>query len=223
MTHHENHGAGSHPCARAGHRNWTGAARWSLALAAIAGAALHVDAAPAPDELAADAVEVGLRKQLLVDDHVIARRSGLTRFLNQARKENDGRPVVSPDRPWEDKWHFGYYLTAYHVDGKFRLWYDAWAAAVGYAESADGLHWEKPALGVYNFSPERARAENFRGDPSEYSGTDNNIVLGNAGGFSIYLDLHETDSAHRFKAAFASPEIVKACLAHSARHTLAGL
>src|SRR5688572_26675908 len=47
-------------------------------------------------------VVAGLRKQLLVDDTVIETRTNLERVLGVVRKENGGKPVMVPDRPWED-------------------------------------------------------------------------------------------------------------------------
>ncbi len=48
-------------------------------------------------EKAGDAiVDVGLRKQLLVDDHIISTRVDLTRALGQPDKANGGKPRVAP-------------------------------------------------------------------------------------------------------------------------------
>src|SRR5262245_30077106 len=47
-------------------------------------------------------VAVGLRKQLLVDDHVVSQRSNVQRELMPMTKANGGRPLLVADRPWED-------------------------------------------------------------------------------------------------------------------------
>jgi len=49
-------------------------------------------------------VGVGLRKQLFVDDRIMAKRTNLKRVLGKPRKENGGKPVIVPDQPWEDAW-----------------------------------------------------------------------------------------------------------------------
>ena len=74
-------------------------------------------------------------------------------------------PVLWPDRAWEE-WGIGAYNTVWReADGQWRMWYDATmetglpmegARRLGYAESADGLHWEKPVLGLVEFRSSRA-------------------------------------------------------------------
>lgn len=67
-----------------------------------------------------------------------------------------GDPVVVADRPWELGTHLN---GSVHHDGRrFRMWYEPIPPAgerqgkpyyvVCYAESSDGIHWEKPELGV---------------------------------------------------------------------------
>ena len=43
--------------------------------------------------MTAEPVSVGLRKQLLVDDWVVAEKSGVTRELGRGEKQNGGKPV----------------------------------------------------------------------------------------------------------------------------------
>jgi len=70
-----------------------------------------------------------------------------------------------PDRPWEQ----GCLITAWgnvlhEEDGRLRMWYWAFPPADGepdvggfcYAESTDGLRWEKPELGLVEFRGSRA-------------------------------------------------------------------
>ena len=74
-------------------------------------------------------------------------------------------PVLTADRPWE-AFGIGAYNTAMlEADGRFRLWYDATvlgggpaegARRLGYAESADGLTWTKPDLGLIEFQGSKA-------------------------------------------------------------------
>ena len=71
-----------------------------------------------------------------------------------------------------------------------------------YANSSDGIHWEKPSLGVYDL------AKGAEGKKPGYAahGTKNNIVLGNSDGVGITLDTHEKDPAKKFKL-FGSGDI----------------
>ncbi len=120
------------------------------------------------------AVSVGLHKQLLVDDHVIAERHNVTRELGQVQKLGI---VMKPTLPTDfippqgergdDDYDeelgtgrkpdgsqvaldFGYYTTVQRNEpaDKFQMWYMAWRqTGVGYAESIDGIHWTKPRVG----------------------------------------------------------------------------
>ena len=145
-------------------------------------------------------IKVGFRKQLLVDDYLIARRTGLTRALGKATKLNDGKPVIVVDQPWET--NVGFYGTVLHDSEKFQMWYrihrHPWA--LGYAESVDGLNWRKPNLGLVWMNGSKQ----------------NNIINTEWGWtFTCFLDLHETDPAHRYKACYGDRRKARACLAHS--------
>jgi hypothetical protein len=181
-----------------------------LKRAGATGASLAVPVLAVAAEAPADRrVAVGLRKQLLVDDHVIAQRENVTRELGQAVKENGGKPVMVRDKPWESRVGFGNYVTVIHDGAKFRMWYRPFSGGVAVAESKDGLRWEKPKLRLYHFDFETIRklqtpwgyaAHEFT-ERFKYTGKDNNLLgfLGDA--WSCFLDPHETDPAHRFKAA----------------------
>jgi hypothetical protein len=71
-----------------------------------------------------------------------------------------------------------------------------------YANSSDGIHWEKPSLGVYDL------AKGAEGKKPGYAahGSKNNIVLGSSDGVGITLDTHEKDPAKKFKL-FGSGDI----------------
>lgn len=64
-------------------------------------------------------------------------------------------PILKPDRPWEYNLvaAFG---TILKVDEQFKMWYMAMTGdrkwKVCYAQSIDGIHWEKPELGVNKFN-----------------------------------------------------------------------
>ena len=106
-------------------------------------------------------VPVGLQKQLLVDDYVIAERQHITRALGEPPKKGvvmkpspDIPTDNHPDKPYPD-WQseiphdFGYRTTVLwnERDEKFQMLYRASGEDVtGYAESEDGLHWIKPLM-----------------------------------------------------------------------------
>jgi hypothetical protein len=110
-------------------------------------------ASASSDEL----VPVGLQKQLLVDDYVIAQKQNITRELgvvkkvgvvceptldsdfSRDRKKPDGSPLASS---------FGFYFSVVRNDrdDMFQMWY-ASGNGIGYAESKDGIDWVKPMVG----------------------------------------------------------------------------
>jgi len=82
-----------------------------------------------------------------------------------------------------------FYGTVLHDEGKFKLWYRG--HPYGYAESRDGVRFHKVAAltGMTQKSP--------------------------AEGATFYVDPHETDPAHRYKACYAH-RTMRAALAYSA-------
>jgi hypothetical protein len=82
-------------------------------------------------------LNVGFRKQLFVDDFVVAVKQRVTRELGQVTKANDGKPIFT------DGWFYGSVL---HDEGKFKLWFrKPGTNGFGYAESTDGLNFKKQA------------------------------------------------------------------------------
>jgi len=68
-------------------------------------------------------------------------------------------PVICSDRPWENI-RLASYATFLEDEGRFRCWYlTTWGehgretgAQLAYAESTDGVTWEKPSLGISEFN-----------------------------------------------------------------------
>ncbi|MDP6722564.1 MAG: hypothetical protein QGF59_28130, partial [Pirellulaceae bacterium] len=79
----------------------------------------------------------GFRKQLFVDDFVVAETQSVTRVLGQVTKANDGKPIFTDGR---------FYGTVLHDEGKFKLWFrKPGTSGFGYAESSDGLTFKNRA------------------------------------------------------------------------------
>lgn len=131
---------------------------------------------------AADAVplDVGDRRQLLIDNLFFAEVRGVSLRVHQPRKTGD--VTIMPDRPWE-RGGLGPYSSVLWDNGRYHFWYHAmdsqlWhtspsAGAICYATSDDGIMWQKPDLGLV-----------------EYEGSKrNNIVIGHgAAGLVIGQD-----------------------------------
>lgn len=87
------------------------------------------------------------KRLFFFDDLDIAEHRWLGRQLGDVKKL--GEPVIVPDRPWEGHM-IGYGSVLLDPqDGRFKAWYCTTHHCICYAESDDGLHWEKPALGVH--------------------------------------------------------------------------
>lgn len=104
--------------------------------------------------------------QRVVEDHWLVERF----VVPPVRYSKD--PLIVRDKPWEGTGpHMGGTVLRDPESGKLRMWYSVWnrhayenklpfSYNVCYAESEDGIAWEKPSLGVF-----------------EYEGsTDNNII-----------------------------------------------
>jgi len=103
-------------------------------------------------------IDIGSRRQLFVDERFIAHSSGVGLRMNPPVQHPE--PMLSVDRPWEDKGIGAYNCVWREDDGRFRLWYDAamkgglpseGARRLCYAESEDGIHWTKPDLNLIEF------------------------------------------------------------------------
>ncbi len=104
-------------------------------------------------------------RRLFLDATVIEEQQGLTRVFHAAGK-HPANPLIRRDQPWEAVSAItGPYVygTVFREQGRFRLWYELHnrGSHTGYAESADGLNWTKPKLGLIRFQ----------------GSTDNNLVV----------------------------------------------
>jgi len=139
---------------------------------------------------------VGSEKQLFIDDLFFERQENVSLKVHPARKTGEKNLVA--DRPWETfviNW-----LTVMADEGRYRMWYECYDqgytgdqdARYAYAESADGIHWEKPNLGLV-----------------EYQGsTDNNLIFDGLDGKTTHGACFFKDPtappAERYKTLFLS-------------------
>ncbi len=111
--------------------------------------------------MAATPIPVRSDRQLFVDDYLIEEMSGCSRRLHSPTRE---QPAIVSDRPWEhagpaaerpwDQNTIATYGVAFEDGGRFRMWYRCYLPNrySAYAESDDGVHWEKPSLGLIEFN-----------------------------------------------------------------------
>jgi hypothetical protein len=115
---------------------------------------------------AAEAIDIGSRRELFVDDFMIGKLSGKA---EQRLHHPQAREIVMVhDAPWEGSGS-GYH-SVFRDGDLYRMYYKAWqltvtAAGVNtgehplyccYAESDDGIHWRKPELGLFEFKGSKA-------------------------------------------------------------------
>ncbi len=125
------------------------------------------------------------QRELFVDDVRLAETSGVVRVIHPAQKRQ--RPVLEPEYPWElDRVYIYGTVHRDEATGKFRMWYNA--SGLCYAESEDGIHWDRPSLGLY-----------------EYEGSkENNIVIPELHNATVLVDENPAAAEHKYKALFGS-------------------
>jgi len=138
-------------------------------------------------------IDLGDRRELFVDQHLIGKLKGVQLTLHEPRDEG---PVLWFNESWEGR--FSGYVTVIHDGDRFRLYYRGNPNAgrdgdsdevTCYAESTDGRTWTKPRLKLF-----------------EVEGTrENNVILANAApvmhNFCPFLDRNpKATPEQRFKA-----------------------
>jgi hypothetical protein len=149
-------------------------------------------------EVVAEPIDIGFRRELFVDDFLIERMDNVALRLHHpvAREV-----AVTTDAPWEG--NISCYVTVFQDGPMCRMYYrganyDVETKTYGgervcYAESPDGIHWEKPALGLFDYEGSK----------------ENNIVWEGPGihNFSPFLDTNPACAPEsRYKALVSSEE-----------------
>ena len=120
---------------------------------------------------------------------------GVSREIGNTKKfENN--PLWTQDREWEPRIDNGYPNVIHDPHdplGAWRMWYGA--SLWEYATSADGIHWTKPDLDMYDLGA-------IKKEWGKYGKHNNVIMFGN--GMGIYKDYHDKNPDRRFKA-FGGP------------------
>ena len=161
----------------------------------------------------ASMLNVGSVRQHFFDDLLIESVENVERVVH-APQRDPASPVIKADRPWEHVLECT--VSAVSVmrdpkDGLLKCWYIEnnsnpqglssdeetnfedpanMLIRVCYAQSTDGIHWDKPGLGIH-----------------KHEGQDTNIILGGPEYGSVYnmapvLDPHESDPERRLKTLY---------------------
>ncbi len=131
-------------------------------------------------------LDIGNRRQLFIDKRFIAESRGIALNVNPPLRRI---PVITPQRPWEAG-YVGGYLSVLEHEGVFKMWYygvpKKGSPRLCFAQSADGVGWERPNLGRVEFEGRR----------------DTNIVLQQFREGAVFLD-PVAEPARRFKTLSA--------------------
>ena len=154
-------------------------------------------------------MDIGSTKQLFFDDYLIESLTNAKQAVNQAVKVDDN-PILRPERPWEGNWMHPDKVLFDHGDQVFKMWYATATTSVRFengepvrggpngfvvdsrdhvtclATSQDGVHWERPSLGLVEFEGSK----------------DNNILPTRESlpTSPAFQDRHEKDPARLYKA-----------------------
>jgi hypothetical protein len=128
-------------------------------------------------------LNVGSAKQLFLDTRFLASSDHVALAMNTPCRLG---PVLLPDKPWEAN-EIGFCTSVVPHDGGYWMFYRATAkdglAGVCLATSTDGVHWDKPDLGLVEFAGSK----------------DNNILFWDVGEAVVFADPNGAADA-RFKA-----------------------
>ena len=136
-------------------------------------------------------IDIGDRKQLFIDDKFIASSDNVTLTMNPPHQT--GEILLTPDEPHEEGGYTGLYASVMKEGGMVRLWYDLITPFgpnphdhhrdIRYAESANGLDFNKPIIGLHEVD----------------GSTENNVVVpGRIGGGAVWVD-PQASPEHRYK------------------------
>ena len=130
-------------------------------------------------------IDLNNRREPFVDDHVLDSLDGCRLQLHHPTPAGT---VLAYDEPWErgENGSASFFTTVFQDGDLYRMYYRANLEYVCYAESADGIHWVKPELGLVEVE----------------GSSQNNIILDNCqNAFCPFLDVKPgVPSEQRYKA-----------------------
>ena len=100
---------------------------------------------------AAAPIDVGSRLEMFVDQHLIESKSNIEHRLTEAIKRE---VVLELNQPWEGP--VSAYFTVFRDGEKIRMYYRGGEDFTCYAESADGVHFTRPELGLVDYKGTKA-------------------------------------------------------------------
>jgi hypothetical protein len=142
-------------------------------------------------------IEVGAKKQLFLDDYLIASSTNIVRTIHPAEKSKSN-PVIRSTEPWEEQLNV-IYGSVIRDGQQYRMWYKN-GLGVSVASSDDGVHWVKPQLDFVKVNGAKTNILFRRSD--ETHGSENLPYYQEL--FGVFKDDRESDPARRYKMGFLS-------------------
>jgi len=153
-------------------------------------------------------IDIGFQRELFVDDFLIESMDGVSQRLHHPVSRE---VAITVDAPWEG--NTSCYFTVFEDEPVHRMYYrgsnfnvetkEYGGERACYAESADGIHWTKPALGLFEFDGSK----------------ENNIVWEGPGthNFSPFKDKNPNcPPESQYKALVSGPEKARLLAVQSA-------
>lgn len=162
---------------------------------------------------------IGSGVELFVDDELVQQMRGVSLQLH---RPSMAEVALSFDRPWEGSGN--HYITVFQDGPIYRMYYRCvpgsqvpasgvgWVLRTCYAESNDGVHWNRPDLGLFEFGGNKHNniVWNPPNQPMDYDTATN---------FTVFKDLNpDAASSEKYKAvggesaiglfAFVSPDAI---------------
>jgi hypothetical protein len=107
-------------------------------------------------------IDVGGRRQVFIDGRFVTQAKGVESAVHQPRKT--GEMTIKPEHEWEVG-GVGPYSSVMKVGDTYHMWYHVmdtvqWDSgrqngSICYASSKDGIHWDKPELGLVEYRGSR--------------------------------------------------------------------
>ncbi|MCL0099335.1 hypothetical protein M1O55_00480 [Dehalococcoidia bacterium] len=165
-------------------------------------------------------IDLGQHKQLFLDNRAVEATSGVVRRIHQPKNR---RPVLQPDRSihqvlvqsnsapqWNPEKHLWewWYLAFYDKAPYQGLTGSPDWGDIHYATSKDGVHWEQPSLGLYEWrgSLENNLAYHSKVDYLRRRGARNPVDIGERRLHHIIRDEKDPDPQRRYKGLFSDAD-----------------
>lgn len=176
----------------------------------------YLDKQPVPYlENPPEVIDISLGRQLFVDDFLIE-KTDLVPEYHKAKKY-EGNPIFKPEMPWELEnlqpctTPKGGGVWYDKKENKFKMWYEAsWLRNMAYAESEDGIHWNRPNLDIEPgtnkiLTYDRSIAEGLMDISEGLHPEEKYLGLLRPDSTTVWIDDDTTDVQQRYKMFLRNP------------------